>query len=106
MREQKPNLDGSAGLTELELHIVEALRAGIVAKDSTGLRQILSEEHPADIADKVEQLTADERAAFIELAADVLSPSVLAELEDEVLEDVLPFLEPLQISKAITVLRV
>lgn len=85
----------------LENRIIDAFRASIEVKDPAGLRELLSEEHPADIADKFEQLTREEQAALIDLAPDILSAAVLAELEDEVVENVLPLLQPEQISEAV-----
>ncbi len=85
---------------DVDMQHVDALRLAIAAGDGAVLRQLLSEEHPAELADRFEQLTAGERAMLVKLAPEVISPSVLAELEDEVVEDILPLLKPEQISKA------
>lgn len=84
---------------------IEALRQAIGHENRAGIIACLQDEHPADIADIFEQLTTEGRLSLLDLAADVLSPAVLAELEDEVLEDVLPLLEPQQISEAVTELE-
>ncbi len=81
---------------------IDALRHAISQNNRVELLALLSDEHPADIADMLEQLSPDDRLAFVDLAADILSPSVLAELEDEVVEDVLPHLGARQISEAVT----
>jgi len=49
--------------------------------------------HPADIADLLEQLSAEDRKAFVELAGDELPPEILAELEEGVRDDVVDALE-------------
>ncbi len=89
-----------ASTVDIDMQHVDALRLAISQDDGAELRRLLSGEHPAELADRLEQLSADERGLLVELAPDVISPSLLAELEDEVVEDVLPLLQPGQISKA------
>ncbi|PHR56462.1 MAG: magnesium transporter [Robiginitomaculum sp.] len=98
-------LDTVSGAVDLDMGNVGALRDAIAAEDHKGIRGLTDGEHPADIADMFEQLANDHREALVGLAADVLSPSVLAELEDEVLENVLPLLESAQISEAVAELN-
>lgn len=88
-------------VADLDMDNVDALRDAIASEDHKEIRILTDSEHPADIADMFEQLANGDRVALVDLAADVLSPSVLAELEDEVLEDVLPLLKPAQISEAV-----
>jgi len=85
---------------DLEVVHVDALREAVQNGDGDAIRNLLADEHPAEIADRFEQLSSDDRSALVELVPDVISPLLLAELEDEVVEDVLPLLEPEQISKA------
>ncbi len=85
----------------LEVQGIDMLRRAISQNNRVELLALLSDEHPADIADMLEQLSSDDRLACVDLAADILSPSVLAELEDEVVEDVLPHLGAQQISEAV-----
>ncbi|NNC38169.1 MAG: magnesium transporter [Acidimicrobiales bacterium] len=96
-----PDTDTPTGKTDLELQNLVELRDAIAQKDSGQVFNLLEGEHPADIADKFEQLSTEERQATIELSPEVLSPAVLAELEDEVVEDVLPRLPAKQISDAV-----
>ena len=58
--------------------------------------------HPADFADQFEELSNDQRQALIESQAALISPEILAELEDEVVEDILPLLPSGQIVEALT----
>lgn len=85
---------------DLDVGHVDALRGAIKHGDGAAIRALLADEHPAELADRFEQLSADDRSALVELAPDVISPLMLAELEDEVVEDILPLLQPEQISKA------
>jgi len=86
---------------EFEYANIDALRAAIAAGDRAQLVSILGRAHPADIADRFEQLSTSERESFVEMAPEIISPSVLAELEDEVVEDILPLLAPKQITDAV-----
>jgi len=77
--------------------IVDAL----AETQDSGLRGTLTDIHPADFSDQFEELTHDEREAFIERAGDLITADVLAELEDEVVEDILPLLPASQLAEAI-----
>ena len=101
MSDQSDNIDSAVtSSVDIDKQHVDALRLAIAAEDGAVLRQLLSKEHPAELADRFEQLSGDDQALLVELAPDVISPALLAELEDEVVEDILPLLEPGQISKA------
>ncbi len=77
--------------------IVEAL-----SLDDNDLRLLIEDIRPEDFSDEFEQLSPDQREEFIERAGDLISADVLAELEDEVVEDILPLLPSSQIATAIT----
>lgn len=87
-------------IADIDVGHVDALRSAIRKGGGAAIRVLLSDEHPAELADRFEQLSADDQAALVELTPDVISPLMLAELEDEVVEDILPLLAPAQISKA------
>lgn len=95
------DIDSALGKTDLELKNLEELRNAISEQNSGKVHDLLEGEHPADIADKFEQLSTEERQIAIALTPQILSPAVLAELEDEVVEDVLPLLPAEQISDAV-----
>ncbi len=78
--------------------IISLLEAG----DAKDLRSYLADIHPADFADQFEQLSNDQREGFIALTPELISAEVLAQLEDEVVEDILPLLPSHQIAGAIT----
>lgn len=70
--------------------------------DHRHLHEGLSGLHPADFSDQFEQLTPEQRETVIISASDLITPDVLAELEDEIVEDILPLLSAGQIADAIT----
>lgn len=66
------------------------------------LRIRLEALHPADFSDFLEALTFAQREALVERAPQLITGEILAELEDEVVEDMLPLLEPELIADALT----
>lgn len=98
------DIDASTSKTDMELRNLDELRQAIAIQERSIILKLLDGEHHADIADKFEQLSTDERKIAVELTPEVLSPAVLAELEDEVLEDILPLLPAEQISDAVQAL--
>ena len=66
------------------------------------LQHLLADIHPADFSDQFEQLTTEQRVSLIDRAPELISADVLAELEDEVVEDILPLLPSGKIADAIT----
>ncbi|MEM6439705.1 MAG: magnesium transporter [Pseudomonadota bacterium] len=72
-----------------------ALAAEAAAEgDKPGLKAVLDALHPADAADLFEQLDHEKREAAARLMGADLSPEVLAELEDDVRDDVVEAVEP------------
>ena len=86
----------------LEMGKIDLLREAITEQSKGEITLLLADEHPADISDQLEQLSSDQRQTLVELVPELLSPTVLNELEDEVLEDVLPLLDTKHISEAIS----
>ncbi|HHL42401.1 MAG TPA: magnesium transporter [Hellea balneolensis] len=101
--ENDPNsIDVGVGLDEeLTSRHIDRLRDLVAAEDADAIKSFLEDTHPADIADLLEQLPSADRQKIAEIAPDILTPSVLAELEDEILEDILPLLGDRQITKAV-----
>jgi len=66
------------------------------------LEHLLDDIHPADFSDQFEQLSTDQQESLIERAPGLITADVLAELEDEVVEDILPLLPSGKIADAIT----
>ena len=92
------NPDITSSNTSDENPIVKALRD----EEAGVLEHLLDDIHPADFSDQFEQLTTEQREQLIERAPELISADVLAELEDEVVEDILPLLPSGKIAEAIT----
>ena len=61
-------------------------------------RTLVQPLHPADIADLIELARRDEREGLVKALAGIVSPDVLAEMNDYVREDLLDELEPQQVA--------
>lgn len=88
-------------LTELELldnPIVDALGLS----DDADMQTRLEALHPADFSDYFEALTDSQRERLVSRAPGLITGELLAELEDDVVEDVLPLLESGLIADALT----
>ncbi|MEP6344011.1 MAG: magnesium transporter [Maricaulaceae bacterium] len=77
------------------------LLAILKISDASEFRDALRPIHPADFSDQFEQLTNEQRETFIARGGHLITADVLAELEDEVVEDILPLLPSAQIAEAI-----
>ena len=85
-----------------ESETINVITLALAESDDTRLRARISDLHPADFSDQFEQLSSEQREAFISRAGDLVSADILAELEDEVVEDILPLLPSEQLAEAIT----
>ncbi len=75
---------------------------GAVAdRDAPLLRRLFADLHPADIADVLEQLSWETQVALMELAPDLVTGDVLAELQFDTRADILAELDPEQVADAI-----
>ncbi|MEP1231661.1 MAG: magnesium transporter [Litorimonas sp.] len=81
---------------------VNVITHALTLKDDAALRLALKALHPADFSDQLEQLTAEQRAGLIARAPELISGDVLTELEDEVVEDILPLLGAAKLAETIT----
>ncbi|MBV9528960.1 magnesium transporter [Sphingomonas sp.] len=84
----------------------DRLRAGFVSKvldaveagDDETARRLVQPLHPADVADLIELARRDEREGLVKALAGIISPDVLAELNEHVREDLLDEMEPQQVA--------
>jgi len=84
----------------------DRLRAGFVdrvldaveAGDDETARRLVQPLHPADVADLIELARRDEREGLVKALAGIISPDVLAELNEHVREDLLDEMEPQQVA--------
>jgi magnesium transporter len=74
--------------------VLDAVEAG----DDETARRLVQPLHPADVADLIELAARDEREGLVKALAGIVSPDVLAELNDYVREDLLDELEPQQVA--------
>src|SRR5438874_4018716 len=66
--------------------------------DDETARRLVQPLHPADVADLIELAKSDEREGLVKALAGIISPNVMAELNDYVREDLLDEMEPQQVA--------
>jgi magnesium transporter len=74
--------------------VLDAVDAG----DDETARRLVQPLHPADIADLIELAARDEREGLVKALAGIISPDVLAEMNDYVREGLLDEMEPQQVA--------
>ena len=84
--------------TNLRPGFVEKVLDAVEAGDDETARALVRPLHPADVADLIELARADEREGLVKALAGIISPDVLAELNDYVREDLLDEMEPQQVA--------
>ena len=77
---------------------VEKVLDAVEAGDDETARELVAPLHPADVADLIELAARDEREGLVKALAGIVSPDVLAEMNDYVREDLLDELEPQQVA--------
>ena len=82
----------------LRPEFVERVLDAVEAGDDQTARRLVEPLHPADVADLIELARADERDGLVKALAGIVSPDVLAELNDFVREDLLDEMEPQQLA--------
>ncbi len=90
-----------AGGVHVDTQAVDDVRNAVAERDAIAVEKTLDEMDPADAADVVEQLSANETQAAARLAPEAFGGDVLAELSDDALEDVVESLNTRQIADAI-----
>jgi magnesium transporter len=84
--------------TRLRPEFVSKVLDAVDEGDDETARRLVRPLHPADVADLIELARADEREGLVKALAGIVSPDVLAELNDYVREDLLDELEPQQVA--------
>ena len=74
--------------------VLDAVDAG----DDETARRLVEPLHPADVADLIELAARDEREGLVKALAGIVSPDVLAEMNEYVREGLLDELEPQQVA--------
>jgi magnesium transporter len=81
----------------LRPEFVERVLDAVDAGDDDTARKLVQPLHPADVADLIEAAARDERDGLVKALAGIVSPDVLAEMNDWVREDLLDEMEPQQV---------
>ena len=74
--------------------VLDAVEAG----DDEAARRLVQPLHPADVADLIELAARDEREGLVKALAGIISPDVLAEMNDYVREGLIEEMEPQQVA--------
>src|SRR3569833_562744 len=96
-----PAEDESSAIDEedrLRPEFVDMVLDAVEAGDDETARRLVQPHHPADVADLIELAARDEREGVVKALAGIVSPDVLAEMNDYVREDLLDELEPQQVA--------
>ena len=86
----------------LRASFVREVLDAVADGDDEAARGLVSDLHPADIADLIELAPTDERADLIEALAGIVDADVYAELNEHVREDVIDEMEPQQVADLAT----
>ncbi|HEX6603798.1 MAG TPA: CBS domain-containing protein, partial [Sphingomicrobium sp.] len=79
---------------EFVSRVLDAVEAG----DDGTARKLVEPLHPADVADLIELAARDEREGLVKALAGIVSPDVLAEMNDFVREGLIDEMEPQQVA--------
>lgn len=90
------------GLTPV---VENAISASISKKNKLELKKLITPLHPADQADMLERLTANELNTAISLLGNALDPEVLVYLDQNVQEKVIDIIGPRALARAIPILH-
>src|SRR6476646_12243169 len=82
----------------LRPEFVDRVLDAVDAGDDETARKLVEPLHPADIADLIELAAHDEREGLVKALAGIISPDVLAEMNDYVREGLLDEMEPQQVA--------
>ena len=74
--------------------VLDAVEGG----DDETARRLVQPLHPADVADLIELAARDEREGLVKALAGIISPDVLAEMNDYVREGLIDEMEPQQVA--------
>jgi magnesium transporter len=84
--------------TRLRPEFVDKVLDAVDAGDDETARRLVEPLHPADVADLIELAASDEREGLVKALAGIVSPNVLAEMNEYVREGLLDELEPQQVA--------
>jgi len=82
----------------LRPEFVDKVLDAVDAGDDETARRLVQPLHPADVADLIELAARDDREGLVKALAGIISPDVLAEMNDYVREGLLDEMEPQQVA--------
>ncbi|WP_424942262.1 magnesium transporter [Aliiroseovarius crassostreae] len=85
----------------LDRGVFGSVKTALDAEDAGALALALAPLHPADIADLMEQLSSDDREAFVRLYGSEFDGEVLTELEEGLREDIISYMAPEVFAEAV-----
>ena len=85
----------------LRNRVVSAALEATAVGDRNALETVLEPLHPADIADLLEQVQPDKRAAILSLAGDYIDGEILSEIDEDIRDEVVDSLEPEVLAAAV-----
>jgi magnesium transporter len=95
----EPRPDNLDADDRLKPGFVSAVLDAVEAGDAARARELAAPLHPADIADLIELVPADERVDLATALGDLVGAEVLSELNDYVRETLIEALEPAQLAE-------
>ncbi len=93
--------DETEGDYALHNKVVAAAIDATEAGDRARLMQVFEPLHPADIADLLEQVDADDRTAILQLAGEYIDGEILSEIDEDIRDAVVETLEPQVLAEAV-----
>jgi magnesium transporter len=85
----------------LRNRVVAAAVDAADAGDRAALELVLEPLHPADIADLLEQVDADDRTTILQLAGDYIDGEILSEIDEDIRDSVIEAMEPKVLAEAV-----
>jgi magnesium transporter len=91
--------------TDVDAELVASVHAALEAGDVDRLRGRVEPLHDADIADLLQNLSADDRRRFVEMLRSEFHPAVLAELDEHVRSEIIDELGVKELAQAVAELE-
>jgi len=98
---ESPEDDRREDAYDLDQTLVEKLLEALEAEDRTTVKALVDDLHEADVADLLEQISSDDREAFVRLMGADLNADILAELEEGVRDEVLEQIDPEHLAEVV-----
>ena len=97
-----PDLDEAEEIEAFDDEVQEALEA----EDAARAKELVEKLHSADVADLLQRLSTDERRTLVRYIGSDFDAEVLAELDDDVLDEVFDYFKPEELALALAELDI